>query len=111
MGPHGQPGMGQQPQGLGLDLVCDFSQLTDELKTRIFLSLYGQDGATQTQSRDAQRLVQDSRPNRAPRARHMSAQHLPPLVTTIEQASQGAWVPPHRGRGVSQPRQCRWSLF
>lgn len=49
--------MGQEPQGLGLDLVCDFRQLTDKLKTRIFLSLYGQDGVTQTQRRDAQRLV------------------------------------------------------
>lgn len=53
----GQPGIGQEPQGLSLDLVCDFRQLTDKLKTQAFLSLYGPDGVIQTQRRDAQRLV------------------------------------------------------
>lgn len=56
-GHNGQPGIGQEPQGLSLDLVCDFRQLTDELKTQAFLSLHGPDGGIQTQRRDAQRLV------------------------------------------------------
>ena len=42
-------------------------------------------------------------PTEHPPARHTSAQHLLPLEMTIDQASQGAWVSPHRGEGSHSP--------